>query len=143
MCLPSTSAPNLTAGDKSSQGAEGLTPCPLEATGQGTGLKPLDWWPQTPKHQPPRLTLRTDTRKMQGSSRPVAGLALILHTKVNLFRHRTQFSCTSSLQGRQRGEHKRAGEHRYQRQDRPLGRRQRSAAELSIFTLYHKVTVFS
>lgn len=51
--------------------------------------------------QKPSLTLRTDTRKVQGSSRPVAGLALILHTKVNLFRHRTQFSCTSSLQARQ------------------------------------------
>lgn len=48
----------------------------------------------------PSLTLRTDTRKMQGSSRPVAGLALILHTKVNRLRHRTQFSCTSSLQAR-------------------------------------------
>lgn len=38
------------------------------------------------------LTLRTDTRQMQGSRSPVAGLALILHTKVNFFFQRTQFS---------------------------------------------------
>lgn len=43
------------------------------------------------------LTLRTDTRQMQGSRSPVAGLALILHTKVNFFFQRTQFSWTSSL----------------------------------------------
>lgn len=61
--------------------------------------------------QPPTgLTLRTDTRKMQGSSRPVAGLALILHTKVNLFRHRTQFSCTSSLRAQGVGAHVQGGE---------------------------------
>ncbi len=34
---------------------------------------------------------------MQGSRTPVAGLALILHTKENFFRQRTQFSWTSCL----------------------------------------------
>lgn len=102
------------------------------------GLKPLDQQPHTrrlslgsaaPCPSPePSLTLRTDTRKMQGSSRPVAGLALILHTKVNLFRHRTQFSRTSSLQGRQTGEHTQAGQHRYQGQGWPLGSRGRRGA---------------
>lgn len=42
-------------------------------------------------------TFRTDTRQIQGSSTPVVGLALILHTKENFFRQQTQFSCTSCL----------------------------------------------
>lgn len=51
-----------------------------------------------------RLTLRTDTRQMQGSKTPVAGLALILHTKENFFRQRTQFSWTSCLWRETEGE---------------------------------------
>lgn len=95
----------------------------------------------------PGLTLRTDTRKMQGSSRPVAGLALILHTKVNRFRHRTQFSCTSSLQARQTGELGCRPTPRDQEgQGSPLGRQTgggEEGRERSLFTLYHKVTAVS
>lgn len=81
--------PNLLPGEEARRRADPVT--------WGTGLTPPGQWPHRPRH----LTLRTDTRKTQGSSRPVAGLALILHTKVNLFRHRTQFSCTSSLRARE------------------------------------------
>lgn len=93
--------------------------------------EPPAWWSWQP---PAGLTLRTDTRKMQGSSRPVAGLALILHTKVNLFRHRTQFSRTSSLRA-QGGVHVQGGEG-------PAHRRG-CQGELSLFTLCHKVTAVS
>lgn len=97
------------------------------------GREPPAWWSWQP---PASLTLRTDTRKTQGSSRPVAGLALILHTKVNLFRHRTQFSCTSSL--RAQGE----GGSTF-REVRALPTCGDGQGELSLLTLYHKVTAAS
>lgn len=46
---------------------------------------------------PPFSSFRTETLQIHGSSTPVAGLALILQTKVSFFFQRTQFSCTSSL----------------------------------------------
>lgn len=122
-------------------------PLSLRGTSQGTGLQSPEQWPHPPSPSPkPSLTLRTDTRKMQGSSRPVAGLALILHTKVNRFRHRTQFSCTSSLRARHTGEHAMQISAQGARRDRTHlwggndGRGERKEGEFSPFTLYHRVT---
>ncbi len=47
------------------------------------------------------LTFLTETRHTQGSRTPVLGLALILHTKENLFLQRTAFWWTSSLWARE------------------------------------------
>lgn len=69
------------------------------------------------------LTLRTDTRQMQGSRSPVAGLALILHTKVNFFFQRTQFSWTSSLWERKKKKFK----YRYKAKSRSANKWRSSA----------------
>lgn len=47
------------------------------------------------------LTFLTETRHTQGSRTPVLGLALILHTKENLFLQQTAFWWTSSLWARE------------------------------------------